>query len=82
MAKIGFKVASGGYEDFQRGLESIGQQRTDGKKSTKLTNNKKITNEELITKVRELEENQIRLLESLPQIIKNVIIKQTKEENE
>ena len=39
-------------------------------------------NEELIAKVRELEENQMRLLELLPQIIKNIIIEQIKEENE
>ena len=38
--------------------------------------------QKLIEKIEELEENQMRLLESLPQIIKNVIIKQTKEENE
>ena len=60
----------------------MGQQRTDNKKSPKLTNNEKITNEELIAKVRELEENQMRLLELLPQIIKNIIIEQIKEENE
>ena len=75
-------MITGGYLDFQKGLESMGQQRTDGKKSPKLTNNEKITNEELIAKVRELEENQMRLLELLPQIIKNIIIEQTKEENE
>ena len=32
-----------------------------------------MSNEELIVKVKELEENQIELLESLPQIIKNFI---------
>ena len=31
-------------------------------------------NEELIAKVKELEENQIKLLESLPTIIENIII--------
>ena len=76
------KMTTGGYLDFQKGLESMGQQRTDNKKSPKLTNNEKITNEELIPKVRELEENQMRLLELLPQIIKNIIIEQIKEENE
>ena len=76
------KMTTGGYLDFQKGLESMGQQRTDNKKSPKLTNNEKITNEELIAKVRELEENQMRLLELLPQIIKNIIIEQIKEENE
>ena len=70
------KVVTGEYSNFQKGLESIGQQRTDGKKPTILTN------EELIAKVRELEENQMRLLELLPQIIKNIIIEQIKEENE
>ena len=75
-------MTTGGYLDFQKGLESMGQQRTDNKKSPKLTNNEKITNEELIAKVRELEENQMRLLELLPQIIKNIIIEQIKEENE
>ena len=40
-----------------------------------------MSNEELIAKVKELEENQMKLLESLPTIIKNVIIKQIQEEN-
>jgi len=36
-------------------------------------NNKIMSNEELIAKVKDLEENIIELLESLPQIIKNFI---------
>ena len=70
------KMIVGGYENFQKGLESIGEQRTDGKKSPKLINNEKITNEELMAKLRELKESQIKLLEALPQIVENIIIKQ------
>jgi len=40
-----------------------------------------MNNEELIAKVKELEKNQMKLLESLPTIIKNVVIKQIQEEN-
>ena len=40
-----------------------------------------MNNEELIAKVKELEENQMKLLESLPTIIKNIIITQIQEEN-
>ena len=58
------KVVTGGYSNFQKGLESMGQQRTDGKKPTILTN------EELTSRIKELEESHMKLLESLPQIIK------------
>ena len=37
--------------------------------------------QKLIEKIEELEENQMRLLESLPQIIKNIIIDMQQEEN-
>tara|TARA_R110000824_G_scaffold27705_1_gene93835 strand:- start:559 stop:708 length:150 start_codon:yes stop_codon:yes gene_type:complete len=40
-----------------------------------------MSEEELIAKVKELEENQMKLLESLPLIIKNVIIKHIQKEN-
>ena len=41
-----------------------------------------MNNEELVDKVKELEENQMKLLESLPQIIKNILIKLEKEKDE
>jgi len=41
-----------------------------------------MNNEELVDKVKELEENQMKLLESLPQIIKNILITLEKEKDE
>ena len=35
------KLVTGGYPEFQDGLESVGQPRTDGKKSTRIRNNGK-----------------------------------------
>ena len=40
-----------------------------------------MNNKELEEKIEELEENQMKLLESLPQIIKNIIIDMQQEEN-
>jgi hypothetical protein len=41
-----------------------------------------MNNEELVDKVKELEENQMKLLESLPQIVKNILITLEKEKDE
>lgn len=58
------KVVMGDYLDFQKTLKSVGQQKINNKKSTT------ITNEELTARVKELEEKYSKLLEALPQIIK------------
>ena len=58
------KIVTGDYLDFQKTLKSVGQQKIDNKKSTTLTN------EELTARVKELEEKYSKLLEALPQIIK------------
>jgi len=41
-----------------------------------------MTKKELISKVKKLEENQMKLLENLPIIIKNIIITEISKENE
>jgi len=40
-----------------------------------------MTKEELISKVKKLEENQFKLLKNLPEIVKNIIIKEVNKEN-
>ena len=64
------RMVTGGYEAFQKGLEKMGHQRTDGKKPTIVKNPTILTNEELVVRVKELEEKYSKLLEALPQIIK------------
>ena len=58
------KIVTGDYLDFQKTLKSVVQEKIDNKKSTTLTN------EELTARVKELEEKYSKLLEALPQIIK------------